>query len=124
MNRADLNKLRMDGAAPIVKSTTRFPISRRTGKFIKGPIPLDWIIKAGRCKGRAFHVGMMLWYLSGLNKSITIKLSNKLPKSFGFDRTTKLRGLRELEGSGLVSVEQKRGRSPLVTILDCGESNA
>lgn len=34
--------------------------------FLKGPIPLPWLQGAARLPGKALHVGVVLWFLSGL----------------------------------------------------------
>jgi hypothetical protein len=37
------------------------PPRHRSGeKFLKGPIPLLWLIQAGRLPGKALHVGLLL----------------------------------------------------------------
>jgi hypothetical protein len=89
-------------------------------KFLKGPIPWKWLMLAAQQPGRAFHVAIALWFLAGIKQERTVGLSNKLMKDFGVDRHAKYRGLHALEVVGLVSVERRGGRSPVVTILDEG----
>ena len=113
MDSIDPEKLRM--------STMISPISKKSGrsrqKFIKGPIPLGWITKAAGMEGKTLHVGMTLWFLSGLKRSRKVALSQSKLKLFGVSRQTSYRALSRLESAGLVSVERHQGRSPIVIIL-------
>ena len=91
---------------------------RRYSRFIKGPIPLDWLLSAARLSESALKVGLILWYLAGLNKSDTVKLSNRYLGDIGLSRNGKYRGLAALENAGLVTYSQDNGRSPIVKICD------
>jgi hypothetical protein len=86
--------------------------------FLNGHVPLPWFKVAARLPGRSLHVGMVLWYVAGLSGSVSVHLSNTLCLRFGLDRNAKYRALRSLGDAKLVAVTRKRGRSPLVTILD------
>lgn len=91
---------------------------RRYSRFIKGPIPLDWLFSAARLSESALKVGLILWYLAGLKKCKTVKLSNRYLGDFGLSRNGKYRGLAALENAGLVTHSQENGRSPMITICD------
>jgi DNA-binding MarR family transcriptional regulator len=56
--------------------------------------------------------------LAGISKSRRIKLNNILLKTLGVTRYAKSRSLLSLEKAGLISVEQSKGKSPVVTLLD------
>ena len=114
----DLNKLSLAGRR-ILKSPKKEarPLTGRRGRFLKGPIPLNWLEKAGALPGKSLHVGICLWFLRGVSKSYEVKLSGKLLRSLGVKRNAGYRGLRNLEFAGLVSVARHRGRLPVVTIL-------
>ena len=86
--------------------------------FVKGPIPLPWLKTAARLPGKSMHAGIALWYVAGLTRSRVVPLSNIAGQRFGLDRNAKYRALQWLEGAGLVAVERKLGRAPLVTILE------
>ncbi len=90
-------------------------------KFIRGPIPLDWVLRAGRLKGKALQVGMILWFESGCLKSRTVPLRQTLAQEFGCHRDTIIRAVRELEKAGLVTVVSDPGRCLSVTLLANGE---
>ena len=86
---------------------------------MKEPIPLDWLSKAARLPGHALHIAVSIWFWHGILKTKTFKLSFRKMKELGVERTTGYRGLEALEAAGLVLVERKRGRQPVITILDC-----
>jgi DNA-binding transcriptional ArsR family regulator len=86
-------------------------------RFIKGPIPLKWILAASELPGKSLEISMVLWFLKGVTKKHTVKLNGKLIRSFGVSRSTLYRGLAEMENAGLISIQRQKGRSPMVTIL-------
>ena len=51
----------------------------RPAGFIKGPLPLDWMQRAARLPGKTLQVALALWYLAGLQKSLTVKLASGSP---------------------------------------------
>jgi hypothetical protein len=90
---------------------------RLNDNFLKGPIPIPWFIKASALPGKASQIGVVLWYLSGLRKNDTVILANGLLEKFHVGRKAKYRGLRALEGAGLIAVEEREDRNPSVTII-------
>jgi hypothetical protein len=87
-------------------------------QFVKGPIPLHWLCRASQLPGKALHVGLMLWYLAGVNQSKEVLLSNSRLSGWGITRYQKSRGLSALERAGLVKVKRGAGRNPRVLILE------
>lgn len=85
-------------------------------KFIKGPIPLWWIRKANELPGKAGAVGIALWFLAGINKTLTFKLTGEVEHIAACNRKSVYSGLFELEGAQLITVIRKKGARPLVTI--------
>ena len=96
----------------------RPPSPSRGQKFLKGPIPLTWLQEAARLPGKALHVGIALWFRSGLTRSSEISLSLSSLNEFGIGRFSAMRGLRALEKAKLVSVGRRIGRPSLVTLLE------
>jgi hypothetical protein len=86
-------------------------------RFLKGPVPLPWLEVAARLPGKSLHAGIAIWYAAGLLRSAAVPLSNVAGVRFGLDRSAKHRALGWLEGAGLIRVERKPGRAPVVTIL-------
>src|SRR5215472_15360360 len=97
-------KLVPSTAQVAVSSATKPVRHRRSEKFLKGPVPLNWLAAAGRQPGKALHVGIVLWFQSGLKVSRTVALSSNVLRSFDVDRHAGYRGLKALERAGLVSV--------------------
>jgi len=101
-------------------STANRPIRKKSDRsskmFIKGPIPLGWIMKAASVEGKTLHVALVLWFLAGLKRSLKVTVSQSKLRLFGVSRQASYRALFRLEGAGLVSVERHRGRNPIVTI--------
>lgn len=89
----------------------------RPAGFIKGPLPLSWIQQAARMPGKTLQVGLTLWYLSGLQKSRTVKLASKPLAGMGVSRDAKYEALDRLRSAGLIAVEQIPGCAPSVTLL-------
>ena len=58
----------------IPQSTPKLPRHHPGEHFLKGPVPFSWLAKAARCGGRALHVGIILWYRAGLERSPTIRI--------------------------------------------------
>lgn len=119
MDALDLDRLRLsDSDLQALVKRKRPPRHRRGQHFLRGPIPWSWIEVALPLAGRAWHVGTILWYLAGIKKSRTVKLEYGVARAVGLDRYVVRRGLANLEHAGLVQVERKPGRCPVVTILD------
>ena len=84
---------------------------------LHGPIPLNWLQSAARLPGKALHAGIALWFAAELSGSASIALGNIAGHRFGLDRNAKYRALGWLEGAGLITVERKPGRAPIVTLV-------
>jgi len=95
---------------------TRIPRHQSGQLFLKGPIPLPWLCAASQQPGRALSVGIAIWFLAGCTGKATVSLGNELCKNFGVDRFAKRRGLDVLTSVGLIEVQHRRGRNPLVTL--------
>lgn len=119
MNPIDLDKFRVRPRS--VRDRKMRPARPRKGEhFLKGPIPLPWLEIAASLPGKSLHAGVALWYAAGLTRSRSVALSNIAGGKLGLDRNSKYRALQWLEQAGLVSVERKLGRAPIVTILISG----
>jgi len=112
-NLADYEAL--PGEVPQLKSRKRAPRVKPGEKFLRGPIPLRWIEVASALPGMALALGLRAWYISGCKKSRTVPLNLS---GQCMDRSTAYRALLELRDAGLVSVQSRKGRPPLVTLLD------
>jgi len=89
----------------------------QTSRFLKGPIPMQWLNVAGRLPGKALHAAIVIWHLAGLMKSHEIGFSYKLLADIGVGRHSGYKALRDLEQAELISCVRHSGRCPIVTIL-------
>jgi hypothetical protein len=96
------------------------PRPRPGGKFLKGPVPWNWLARALRLPGKALAVGVLLWWEAGCANRATVRFHQGLRRELGLGchEDTVRRGLRALEAAGLVRVGRPSGRCLEVTLLD------
>jgi hypothetical protein len=99
-----------------VAATGRSASSTIAGQFLKGPVPMWWLSRAAALPGRSLAVGLCIWRLIGVMKD-RVRLATKEVEALGVDRHAKSRAIRSLERAGLITVERKRGRFPIVTVV-------
>lgn len=87
-----------------------------TEKFIKGPIPLDWISRANALPGKAGAVGLALWFLVGVQCSKTVKLTGEVERIAGCGRKALYAALPNLVEAGLIVVTPKPGGRSYVEV--------
>ena len=116
----DLDQFRRksDGQ-PEPRAANRLPRHKPGKRFLKGPIPAEWLSRAASLPGKALHVGLAVWFSAGLAKGPRVRLSGTVLAMFGVDRRhTAYRALERLEAANLVTVDRHPGRNPLVTLRD------
>ncbi len=91
--------------------------SNRQQRFLKGPVPLPWIIAASQLPGKALVVGIAIWFRAGLTGSSSITLSSSHLTLWGIDRHSKRRALDVLEKASLITVDRCNGKNPIITII-------
>ena len=115
----DLNRFRLAGSRKSKPAEAFGPPRHKQGqRFLKGPIPWAWLRGAARFPGKALHVAIALWFTAGLTRRRVIQLSPSTLRMLGVERNAARRGLLALEKAGLVHVERRSCRSPIVTLLD------
>jgi len=102
--------------------------SRQYKEYIRGPLPLMWFQRASTISATAGVVGIVIWreayqrklwgYDSQRRTSGHIKVTNQTCKKWGVCSNSKNTALRLMEKAGLIRLNLKRGRSPLVQIID------
>ena len=107
-----LAQLRLAGAPP-----PREKLRRRRPLFLRGPVPLEWLQRAARLPGQSLAVGIVIWFLAGLNKAGTVRVTGQWVSSFGIDRHALYRALKWLEADGLVGVRRRAGSCPEVRLI-------
>lgn len=98
---------------------THEPRGGQSRRFIKGPIPLDWLSAANSLPGKAGAVGLALWFLVGVRGTTTIKLTRQIEIIAGCGRKAIYTALTNLETAGLVVVVDRHvGERATVRICD------
>src|SRR4051794_21253385 len=73
-------------SVPAVKPPLSSP--RRTGRFLRGPVPWCWLLQAMQLPGKALAVGLMLWLQSGMTGSRTVLFCLTRAAADGIPTTT------------------------------------
>ena len=113
----DLENTRNSGA-----KTSQQTTGRMTCRFLRGPIPLPWLLKTMSLGGKTpLKLGLALHFQAGLEKSKSeLRLTTKLKNEFRIPVRSARLAVKKLEAAGLIAVERKAGQCLRVTILDIG----
>jgi hypothetical protein len=95
--------------------TTLNKLKKRSQHFVM--VPWDWLDKLIGCRGQTLRVAFVILYLNWKARGTPIKLSNSMLLMDGVSRRSKWRALEHLEQVGLISVERRVRKSPIVTVL-------
>ena len=109
----------------ILKRTSK---SRQYKEYVRGPLPLKWFQRASTISRTAGVVGLIIWrdayqkklwgYDSQRRTSGHIKVTNQTCMKWGVCGNSKNTALRLMEEADLIRLDTKRGRSPVVQIID------
>jgi hypothetical protein len=89
---------------------------RRQDQFVM--VPLEWVNRLTGARYTATAtLALHLLHRAFKERQQTIKLANRLLTSLGISRWQKWRALTELETMGLISVEHRARKSPIITLL-------
>ena len=109
----------------ILKRTSK---SRQYKEYVRGPLPLKWFQRASTISRTAAVVGMIIWRIAYQKKlwghnsqrrtSGHIKVTTQNCMKWGICGNSKNTALRLMEEAGLIRLDLKRGRSPIVQIID------
>jgi hypothetical protein len=101
------------GAGKAVAPKRRSKARKET--FVK--VPLWWFEEATRAtRSPQAFVAVWLLHLAWKAGSPTFKLSNDKLAERGAERRAKRRALANLEAAGLITVERRHGKAPVVTL--------
>ena len=87
-------------------------------RFVKGPIPFDWLRAANALPGKAGAIGLALWFLKGVKQANTFAVTREVEELAACTRQAFARGLNALAQAGLITVETRRGARPVVTLIE------
>ena len=118
MDPFDPKGLELPAQHDLQKLKSKRPPRPKGKRFLRGPVPLAWLVQAVGSRGRSLTMGLLLWHWAGMERRHTIRVRYGDLKLFKMNRFAAYRALEALESASLISVERKPGCSPLVTILD------
>jgi hypothetical protein len=90
-------------------------IEKRHQQFIM--VPLAWVERLNGATGQTYRVALILLYMNWKGRGAPIKLTNGMLRIDGVSRQSKWRALGDLEQRGLIAVERRPSRSPLIRLL-------
>jgi hypothetical protein len=91
-------------------------IQRRREHFVK--VPGIWVERLAEARYIAtYRVALHLLYLKWKQGGRTVSLANGLLHMDGVSRWAKWRALRELEQLGLINLECRPRKSPVITVI-------
>ena len=104
------------------------PKSRQYKEYVRGPLPLKWFQLASNISRTAGVVGLIIWKIAYQRKlwghdsqrrtSGSIKVTNQTCMKWGICGNSKNIALRMMKEAGLIRLDTKCGRSPVVQIID------
>jgi hypothetical protein len=80
-------------------------------------LPWSWFERLKGAHGQTYRTALHLLHLHWKANGDPVKLANGMLRLDGVPRSSKQRALRDLERRGLISVQQQRGKSPVVKLL-------
>jgi hypothetical protein len=80
-------------------------------------VPWSWVEKLSGARGQTLRVAIVLLHLHWKAQGRPVKLANGKLQSDGISRRAKWRALLELESLGLISIERRPKKSPVIQIL-------
>jgi hypothetical protein len=90
--------------------------TKQKDAFVK--VPIWWGVEVAKAThSPGMLVAVELLYRSWKAKSLTFLFPNGSLKKHGVSRKTKHWKLRALEAAGLIAVERRHGKTPLVTLV-------
>ena len=93
-------------------------------RFLRGPIPLEWLGVAASLPGKTINVALALWWRRGMAQGKPFKLTRAALTALNVERDAERKGIARLEQAGLIHVERKPGQRPLISILDLPRSTS
>jgi hypothetical protein len=114
-NSFDLDALRIDPADPAFRPKATPRKKKWERQFVK--LPWAWLDRLGPMNVVAWRIATHLLYEHWRTGGKPIALSNVASAAAGVAPGTKWRGLKALEQAGLIRIERRPRKSPIVTLL-------
>ena len=90
-------------------------LTKRRKHFIM--LPFTWLERLSGASGQVYRLAILLLYRDWKSNGMPIKLGNGMLQIDGISRRTKWRALVELERRGLIAIERRCGKSPIIRLL-------
>lgn len=109
-------------------------IKRAVVPFIRGPIPLEWLVTAASLSRSAARLSVALWYRLGITgqhvdlatpqeSQLIVRIDRQLRNECDLERWHVSEGIRDLANAGLIRpLKAGRGRCPVVEVVVLGMS--
>jgi len=110
----DLEKLVYVPASDQIRAVKPPKIAKRREHFIR--VPFGWLERLDGASGKVYALALHLLYLDWKAKGSPVKLANGMLKIDGISHGSKWRALAELERRGLIAVQRRPRKSPLITV--------
>ena len=107
----DVSQLRLLPTQVSPAKSSKPPRHRLKERFLRGPIPFDWLTTAANLSERSavLRTSLLLWFQAGLKKARSVTLSKELLDGWGLSRFAYYRAIEKLEAASLVTVNRQRG---------------
>ena len=106
-----------DNRVSEINITPKWVYEKKKKHFLKGPIPMPWLVVAANLPGKALHVGIALWFWSGIKKSEKFILPGNVITDLGVSRQTCNTQLKAMEKAGLLSIKARIGKKSQITLF-------
>lgn len=113
-DRFDIENLRL--SPDQLHTVTPKKILKRREHFIC--VPFSWLERLNGASGKAHSLALHLLHRHWKAKGRPFTVANGMLEIDGISRATKWRGLAELERRGLITIEHRDRKSPVITVLD------
>lgn len=76
----------VDTQGPATPIALNHKPENRPSRFVRGPIPAEWLERAARLPGKALHAALAIRYLDGFRETGTVQLR---PSTRNYERRSK-----------------------------------
>jgi hypothetical protein len=113
---ADLKRCRLPNDMVVLERRVVIPrkLQRRRGHFVS--VPMVWFERLIGASGHTYRIALCLLYLDWRGRGEPIQLANGLLQIDGVSRQSKWRALTDLERRGLITIERRPRRSPIIKL--------
>lgn len=117
--RIDHPALRLESRDPINKSDELDRPKRMSGRFIRGPIPLEWLAVAIPLGRKSLNVALAIWHLDGFQRTEghELRLTPTVLSLFSVTPQSARKILHQFSKHRLIMLDSRRGRSPRVVLI-------